>query len=747
MREKSFATAQRATRVPERTTERVTMTTANARRKKGGAGGLSAASILENEVDQLDDWSQAWVDCKNGDGVWGGRARGGRGVQRHSVMGKVGDVSLEGVTLAYESNMLLERSRLRVTQNHRYALIGKNGCGKTTLLKRLARGMVPGWPLAMRCGYVEQELPGSDRTVEQMMADAEAGGARGGSGGGGRKAVLLEEQKRLEDEIDEEDPDEDDMARICEIEEELEKLEEEQSENGESGGKPGGNPKSLKNRLLRALGFTDDMRNMPTRRLSGGYRMRLALACVLLQEPEVLLLDEPTNHLDIEGVVWLERFLRRACPSEEEAKEKKKSKGGKGVKAGSDGHRIRVRAVVFVSHDTAFLDAVATDIINFQEKKLHYFPGTYSEFKEITEQTQTMKERLFENRQRKEKEALDFAKAQVASKSLKRSKKGHDIDPKKQRQAKSKLKKASTRAGFYRSDGRRYKTKSLRKLDESSIRLPERISAADLRKDRMLRFRFPGCSADALRLSTPSEPLYELDGCNLSPDGKTCILKSVSASITLGSRIGVVGQNGAVKSTLLSTIAGRFDVIGSHGTVVSNRNLRVAHVAQHHVEELEQHLDKTASQLLQSRNSSVTDLKARTHMGAFGLPGRLAMVPIRTLSGGQKARLALALATWSKPHIILLDEPTNHLDLNSLEALSLALKDFEGAVLLVSHNRGFLCSVCHELWWVRDGKVKVHKTAESSTEGFSSLFQKFCKASVARSKKKKRAASSMQAQK
>eukprot|EP00468_Gymnochlora_sp_CCMP2014_P010078 CAMPEP_0167750868 /NCGR_PEP_ID=MMETSP0110_2-20121227/6232_1 /TAXON_ID=629695 /ORGANISM="Gymnochlora sp., Strain CCMP2014" /LENGTH=730 /DNA_ID=CAMNT_0007636241 /DNA_START=12 /DNA_END=2204 /DNA_ORIENTATION=- len=684
--------------------------------------------------DDLDDWTESWKACKEGNGVWGGRGRGGRGIQRRNIHGTYDDIIVEGVTLAYDGKILLNRSRLALAHNRRYALIGPNGCGKSTLLRRLSRKSLPGVPLSVKIAYVSQELPGNDK--ESAVSVLVKALAASGNERDAEAKVLVEEQKNLEELITGEGGEEEEemVERLCQISERLEYLG--IDENGEL------KKSELKRRrleaktqtdqalkLLKRLGFTNKQASeLPTAHLSGGYRMRLALACALISRPDVLALDEPTNHLDLPGVLWLQKFLHRACNADVDTKTQK-----------SD--ILRVKTVIFVSHDRIFLDAVATDIIQFEmrTKTLSYHPMGYAEFVEIEEQKKLFKQRTFDKGNKKIEEAKNFLKkvkqqASVASKKTK----CRGFDTNLQKVAKSRMMKAE-KAGYFRSDGRRYRMWVVKKIDAKAMRRPEKVTAEEIKREREIQFKFPKVEKASLRLADDSTPLISLENvvCGYrfqKDDGKNAwkvILRDVNLNINLKSRVAVVGPNGAGKSTLLNVIRGSLPQ--ARGSLTSNRNVRIACVSQHHIESLKSHLDRTPTELLCEKFSNVSPLDARSHLGAFGLVGKLAIGKIRSLSGGQKARLALSLVTWTRPHVLILDEPTNHLDMASLDGLSNALNVFEGAVVVVSHNQDFLCRVCNELWWVEGGKVRVRNvdtTSSNVRDDFFTLFQKYAEATA-----------------
>ena len=205
-------------------------------------------------------------------------------------------------------------------------------------------------------------------------------------------------------------------------------------------------------------------------------------------------------------------------------------------------------------------------------------------------------------------------------------------------------------------------------------------------------------------------------------------MSGLTAQITLSSRIAVVGDNGAGKTTLLKLLLGELEPLA--GTVSRHPLLRCAYVSQHHTEALAPHLHQTATQYLVER-FCVSDLEARSRLGRFGLSGDAALVPMQSLSGGQKTRVSLTAITWAGPHLLVLDEPTNHLDTNALNALAAALREFQGGVVLVSHNRAFCAAFCRDLWVVEGGELKMMR-GDDEDAPFAELFGAYTNEVMAR---------------
>jgi len=573
--------------------------------------------------------------------------------------------------------------------------------------------------------YVQQEINvSSNKSALELVIDAS------------RKSLfqqhetpegLIAERAALEnslvenpegDESHDMDKMEETVARLCEIEDALSLLgiQEDGPNIKELNEHSRNKSVSQAKELLLQLSFSADQLQLPLKQLSGGYRMRVAIACAIISRPNIILLDEPTNHMDLHGVIWLERFIKGCLVDKSESNTSRKPVL----------NYPNFKSMIIVSHDQRFLDNVITDVILFYEKRLQYFLGTYSAYKDMCDEKDLRLRRLIEKKSDAEKKAREMAakQAKLASKS-KKGRKGHGVDPNKQRQAAEKMRKAH-RAGFYRDDGKRYHTMSLYTTTKTA--LPQSVSISDLKKDKLLKFKFPTVNPQELRLSSIDATLIHMDKVSFQYDNdlqnKKAVLEGVTLQVNLRSRVAIVGENGAGKTTLLKLLCNKLQ--GS-GEIARHPNLRTAMVSQHHIEMLRDHMDTSAAQYLKSHFSNVKEVDARSHLGLFGLAGDLALQPVRKLSGGQKARLALAIVMWEKPHVLILDEPTNHLDMDSIRALAMGLNDFQGAVLLVSHNQGFLSEVCHELWSVSRGKVKVTVGVEKSKDCFDEIFSEYVK--------------------
>eukprot|EP00928_Gymnodinium_smaydae_P061220 TRINITY_DN45352_c0_g1_i1.p1 TRINITY_DN45352_c0_g1~~TRINITY_DN45352_c0_g1_i1.p1 ORF type:complete len:908 (-),score=259.90 TRINITY_DN45352_c0_g1_i1:56-2482(-) len=603
-----------------------------------------------------------------------------RGVHREGTGSK--NVHLEGISLTLTSSdgvtELLKDADLHFQAGHVYGLVGKNGSGKTTLLRRLATRALPGTPKHLRFGYVAQELAAlkADQTpLEAVVA------------GDDEREALLAERARLEALLDGagELSNADAIAkaesiaeRFAEVENRLELIEADAAED-------------RARKVLLSLDFDEQMIGNPMTKLSGGWRMRCALARALCTRPDVLMLDEPTNHLDLHGVLWLQDHLQKEFAN-------------KGLVA------------CVVSHDRAFMDACVTDVVEIHNKKLRNYPGNYSDYLDRVSDEQRCASLAREAEEREEKNARKELSA------LKKKAREHH-DDKKVSQLKSKQKKLEVAQARSREEnGSRLSSQRDDRSDDIKTKL---------REDQSLRFKLPTVSIDT------DANLLEMDAASIKRDGAS-ILKNVTVTLDRGSRVAIVGGNGSGKSTLMAALAGELKAEeGPRGRGRRNVCYLPAYVGQNHLEQQASHMHGTCVDFLRSTLPDEKDIRGgegvmtkqsddsvlRAHLGNFGL-GRDAVKKVGFLSGGQRARLSMAAAMSRLPSVLLLDEPTNHLDIDSLDALCLGLQSFEGAVVVVSHNRGFLEALCDELWVVQKGTVKACPKGE---EAFSEFFAEYAR--------------------
>jgi len=396
--------------------------------------------------------------------------------------------------------------------------------------------------------------------------------------------------------------------------------------------------------LLLGLGFRTSQLDAPVNSFSGGWRMRLQLARALMCPADLLLLDEPTNHLDLDALVWLEAWLQRY-----------------------------VGTLVVISHDREFLDAVTRVTLHLDECKVTRYGGNYTAFESMRVERMSQAQAAFDKQQDRIAHLQRF------------------ID---------RFKAKATKAKQAQS-----RVKALARMEK----LAPVLTASDF----AFEFRDPVSLPNPMLALRDVECGYrasESDGAGATAREKTTtIVRHVTRTVMAGQRIGILGANGQGKSTLVKTIARALPALG--GTVTEGKGLAVGYFAQQEMDLL--HADDTPLQLMTrlAREAAPpgTDTREqalRNYLGQFRFEGDMVQQSVGTLSGGERARLVLATIVWQRPNLLLLDEPTNHLDLNTREALSIALNEFEGTVLLVSHDRALLREVCDEFWLVTRGGVE-----------------------------------------
>jgi ATPase subunit of ABC transporter with duplicated ATPase domains len=639
--------------------------TAAATRTRRKDRGEEVAKEAELAINECDDWASAWEQAKAEESGWGGRGKGGRGLHRATYQPL--DVHVEGVTLAYLGKDLLDRSILRLTHGRKYGLIGNNGCGKTTLLSRINQQAIPGWPLHLRTYLVQQELPESEETVLDTVIDSDD-----------RRTRLLQEEEDLLSELSRDGAQE----RLEAIHQELEAIDAFSAEARAAV-------------ILLGLGFKEDQIRKPMNTFSGGWRMRAALACCLFCSPDIMLLDEAQNHLDLHGSLWLAAQLRQ-CKS----------------------------TVLVVSHDAHFLDSVATDIILFRERGLHYYPGNHSAYLKARSDAALHLDRaedaILRQRSHMETSIRNLEKAARAG------------DEKKSSQLASRKKKLE-RHGYEKDPhGHRFKAQTCSQTYGSAIRAGAtnenalgwhkgrrtRRSIAETR-DSKVSFKFPPPAALGVSTSTP---VLELNDVGFSFSSSTPpLFDGLDMGITLGTKTAFLGVNGSGKSTLLrlmadaagaSLIPARFQIgterfLPSTGQVVALNGLKIGYFSQNLSDSLLGSATPLQHMLITYPSSSEQELRSR--LGSFGVGADLALKPMSSLSGGQRARVGLAEVAHGEPHLLLLDEPSNHLDMASVEALSEALCTFQGGVVLVSHNVSLIEAVSKDFWVVKSKRRCVER--------------------------------------
>jgi len=398
-------------------------------------------------------------------------------------------------------------------------------------------------------------------------------------------------------------------------------------------------------RLLHGLGFRPETHRMAVSEFSGGWRVRLNLARALMTPSDLLLLDEPTNHLDLDAVLWLEQWLQK-YPG----------------------------MLLMISHDREFLDGLCTHTLHLHEQRARLYTGDYTSFERQRAEFLRQQQIAFEKEQAERAHLQAFidrfkAKASTA------------------RMAQSRIKRLAKLPG----------TEAVRAEREIRIDLPKPLKLPH----SLLRLNH----AQAGYVLTGHAHAGPSDHDVVEHSGHAVILDKVKFGLEAGDRIGLLGPNGAGKSTLVKTLVGELPLLAGERT--AHPDLVLGYFAQHTVESL--HEGQTPIDHLREIAPGVATQEFRDYLGKWNFPGDRAFEVIDGFSGGERARLALALIAWRKPNVLLLDEPTNHLDLEMREALAEALSDFEGAIVLVSHDRHLTGLVCDTYWRVADGRVEAFK--------------------------------------
>ncbi len=501
---------------------------------------------------------------------------------------------INDLTFRMEGRLLLDRVTAAIPPGQRTGFVGRNGTGKSTLLKLITGEYGPesgglSFPKNWRVGMVRQEvLAGPTSLLDTVLAaDIE------------RSSLLAEAETAT------------DPHRIADIHLRLADI-----------GAHAAPARAAT--ILSGLGFDEAAQGRPCADFSGGWRMRVALAAVLFSEPDLLLLDEPTNYLDLEGSIWLEEYLR-----------------------------TYPHTVLIVSHDRDLLNNVAQNILHLEHKKLSVYSGNYDRF----DRTRREKLMLQLSMKKKQEDARRHMESFVERFKAKASK---------ARQAQSRM-------------------KALAKMEP----------IADILSERVLPFRFPAPDKPL------ASPIIRLEHASVGYEPGKPVLKNLDLRIDQDDRIALLGANGNGKSTFAKLLCDRLTVSAGHK--YDSKKLRIAYFAQHQLDEL--NMGDTPYEHFRELKPDATQAQTRAIAGSYGFGADKADTKVEKLSGGEKARLLFAVATFHKPHIIILDEPTNHLDVDSREALVMAINDYDGAFILISHDRHLIETCADRLWLVADGTV------------------------------------------
>jgi len=502
-------------------------------------------------------------------------------------------LQIDQVTYRIGNRVLLEGASVNVPDGHRIGLVGRNGTGKTTLLRLIQgeieadKGTVRVWERAS-LGSVAQQAPTGRQTPLEMVLSADQ-----------ERHLLLTEAETA-----------DDPSRISEVHTRLADIDAYTAPARAAS-------------ILAGLGFDETAQESPLDTFSGGWQMRVALASVLFANPDLLLLDEPTNHLDLEATLWFERFLAT--------------------------YR---NTVIVVSHDRSLLNCSVDHILHLEDRRLKLYRGTYDTF-ERTHREQHVRQTKLGQRQSAQRQRIEKFVERFRYKATKA------------KQAQSRIK---------------------------ALARMEPIATLVEQKTASITFPSPNFA---------SPPLLVLQDAAVGYEADTPILSNLNLRLDPGDRIALLGANGNGKSTLARLLSGRLEI--QQGRRTAHRKLSVGYFAQHQLEELDG--QETPLAALGRLMPSALNKDIRTRLGTFGFGESSAETSIQDLSGGEKARLLLAFAGYAAPQLLVLDEPTNHLDVNARESLVQAINEFEGAVLIITHDRHIVDLCADHLWIVANSTV------------------------------------------
>lgn len=512
------------------------------------------------------------------------------------------------VTFEFGSRIIVEDATWHIHPGERIGLIGYNGTGKSTLLKLFAGEYSPSAGTVERSrstsiGYLHQDLLSFDTNDSILNVALDA----------------FEKIKQLEKEIE-------DIGKQLEANHDDKLLETYTDKLHEMDVLDGYNIHHKTEEVLQGLGFSNDDLQRPYKEFSGGWRMRVLLAKMILQQPDLLLLDEPTNHLDLPSIEWLEKYLQNYKGS-----------------------------VVIVSHDKYFLNRMVTKIVELYQQELHIYTGNYDYYETEKALRIEQQQRAYENQQdyiRQNERLIERFRAKASKAAMAQS--------------------------------------LIKKLDRL-----DRIENAELERPN-LRINFkvdiqPGKVIATLKHATKKF-------------GDLTIIEESEAEILRGDKIALIGANGKGKSTVLRMIAGTEKFEGQREW---GYNIAESFYAQHQLEALD--LSHSILEEMSLCGSGKTEQELRSLLGCFLFSGDDTDKKIKVLSGGEKARVALAKVIAGKANFLLLDEPTNHLDIHSVELLIEALDKYEGSYILVSHDRYFVSRTANKIWEIDDHKIKEFK--------------------------------------
>lgn len=518
-------------------------------------------------------------------------------------------LGLQNVTFEFGARVIVEDATWHIQPGDRIGLVGYNGTGKSTLLKVLVGEYTPSRGSVEKSrdttiGYLHQDLLSFD--TNDNITEVALGAFE-------RIMELEKEIEQLGHELEKDSENEALLIKYTDALHELDVLD-------------GYNIHHKAEEVLHGLGFSNEDLVRPYKEFSGGWRMRVLLAKMILQQPDVLLMDEPTNHLDLPSIEWLEKYLLHYKGS-----------------------------VVIVSHDKYFLNRMVNKIVEIYQQELHIYTGDYEYYEQEKLVRIDMQQKAYENQQ-------DYIRQQER---------------------------------FIE----RFKAKASKAAQAQSVQ--KRLDKIDKIED--VKLERPDLRINFQLEKVPGKVLVTLKDVS-KRFGKLKIVENAVAEIERGDKIALIGANGKGKSTVLRMIAGTEPFSGER---IWGHNVDESFYAQHQLEALS--LGNTLLEELQQAGSKKTDVELRALLGSFLFSGDDVDKRIKVLSGGEKARVALAKTIVSKANFLILDEPTNHLDMHSVELLAEALNKYEGSTILVSHDRYFISKTANKIWEIVDHQIKEFK--------------------------------------
>lgn len=521
-------------------------------------------------------------------------------------------VSVEGLTVEFGSFTLFDNISFVVNKKDRIALVGKNGAGKSTMLKTFAGIQSPtkgniSYPKDVTIGYLPQIMQLNDGNT--VLEEA---------------ALAFKHIHAIENELNDVNRQ---LAERTDYESQAyhDLIERSTYLNEQFSISGGNNFQAEIEKTLLGLGFTRSDFDRQTKEFSGGWRMRIELAKLLLQSPDILLLDEPTNHLDIESIQWLETFLS-----------------------------TRANAVILVSHDRAFLDAVTTRTIEITLGRIYDYKVSYSKYVELRKEHREQQLRAYENQQKQIQKTEEFIE--------------------------------------------RFRYKATKAVQvQSRIKQLEKIERIEIEEEDTshINLRFP---------PSPRSGSYPIITEDLTKSyGNHLIFSGVTFTINRGDKVAFVGKNGEGKSTLVKCIMKEIDY---DGKLALGHNVKIGYFAQNQAQLLDENL--SVFETIDYVATGDIRTKIRDLLGAFMFGGEASEKKVKVLSGGERTRLSMIRLLLEPVNLLILDEPTNHLDIKTKDILKQAIKDFDGTVIIVSHDRDFLNGLVDKVYEFGNGKVREH---------------------------------------